>query len=133
MKTEHLISEDGQHRVAIDGLRVWIFRDGDQWVAHGIDINYAVAADSVAEAQKLFGFGLCVTLIENIKRFGSIQRFISQRAPPDIEERWLSELERHGLVDEFVDLRVPSNELTRPAREYGIPSRLHYYHQPAHA
>jgi len=124
MKTEHSIGEDGQHRIAIDGLRVWIFKDGDMWVAHGIDIDYVVSGETAAQAQEAFGFGLSMTLAENIRRFGSIERFISKRAPRDIEECWLAE--RSKLKDETVPLRM-SQAIGAPQEEFGVPPQVHYF------
>src|SRR5688572_2053728 len=73
MKTEHISSEDGQtHRIDIDGLNVWIFRDGAQWIAHGIEIDYAVAAETQEQAKSLFSVGLMMSLIENVRRFGNV-------------------------------------------------------------
>lgn len=132
MKTEHVISDDGQHRIAIDGLRVWLFQEDGQWIAQGIDIDYAVSGETVERAREMFEFGLCLTLVENIRRYGSIERFVSKRVPKDIEDGWLRAIEQHRLHDDPVDFRVPKDELDAPQEEYGVPPRVLFYQEAAH-
>lgn len=124
MKTEHTIDR-GTHRFEIDGLNVWIFQDHDQWIAHGIDIDYVVAAETREQAEALFTVGLIMSVIENVRRFGSAERFISKRAPREIENAWLEA--RQGLSDRTVPLQVPQSELGAPQERFGVPPQLHYY------
>jgi hypothetical protein len=107
MKTEHSIGADGKHRIAIDGLRVWLFQEDDQWIAQGIDIDYAASGETVERAKEMFELGFCLTLVENIRRYGSIERFVSKRVPKEIEDGWQRALDQHRLLEEQTPFSVP--------------------------
>lgn len=97
LKANHRIDEDGKHHVFIEGLRVWVHQSGGNWVAQGIDIDYATSAESGELAAQAFLLGFYMTIGEHLKRFKSLERLISKRPPDDIYKAWLRELECQRL------------------------------------
>lgn len=133
MKTRHLVDQDGNHHiVAIDGLRVWIYRDAEMWVAHGIDIDYAVSGPTPEAVRRNFAMGLCMTVVENLRRFGSVQRFLSRGAPDEIRQRWLHALKTERIQQDAAEFRVPDDELNGLPRPNGLPPSVCYYQSGVH-
>jgi hypothetical protein len=114
--------------IDIGGLNVWIYRDGAQWIAQGIEVDYAAAAETQEQARSLFSVGLMMSLIENVRRFGNVHRFISKRAPREIEEAWL--LAKPGLLSEIEPLQLPPDAFEEPQEKLGVPPHIHYYKEP---
>jgi hypothetical protein len=69
----HGQTQDGTNIVMIDKLRVALMRDGNAWVAQGLEIDYAAEGSSVDDAKDQFQIGLMLTLRENIRVFGHIK------------------------------------------------------------
>jgi hypothetical protein len=130
MHTRHMVDDRGRHHVTIDGLRVWIYQDGPHWIAHGIDIDYATSGDTLEEARHLFALGLCRTIVEHLRRFNTLERLLSRRAPDEIYQRWLHELERDRLTFIAEDFSVPEEELPPWRRPATLPHSFRFY-QPA--
>ncbi len=72
------------HAVAFDSLRVLIIKDGDEWFAQSIDIDYAATGSSLENVQRNFELGLSATIKAHLERFGNIERIM--RTPP-LEDR----------------------------------------------
>lgn len=86
MKAQHLTDGSGNHLVQIVDLQVWVFRDGEHWVAQGLDIDYAAAGETLDEVRMHFSKGLCATIEEHLKKFKTIDALI-RPAPRDV---WLA-------------------------------------------
>ncbi len=87
MKDQNLETADEQDAmVAILNLQVIIAPDGDQWTAQAIEIDYAAGGTSQEDVKERFEAGLCATIHEHLKRFGTVKRLLVA-APSDL---WLS-------------------------------------------
>lgn len=85
----HATTADGLDIVLIDRLRVALLRDGDFWVAQGLEIDLAAQGNSLEEAQRQFERGLVLTLRENLRIYGKIDHVL-RVAPSDVWEDLLS-------------------------------------------
>jgi hypothetical protein len=131
LKADHRVDEDGKHHVFLDGLRVWVHLSGGQWIAQGIDIDYATSGASQELAAQSFMLGLCMTIVEHVRRFRSLERLISKRAPDDVYRAWVRELETHNLAARQVDLPgacVPEDDESSLAL---LPNVFRFYESPA--
>jgi hypothetical protein len=79
----HGLTSDGRDIVMIDKLRVAILRDGDTYVAQGLEIDYAAEGSTIDEAKDCFAQGLMLTLHENIRVFGRIDNVL-RTVPPQL-------------------------------------------------
>jgi len=78
----HATHQDGKtHAVAIKNLRVLIKREGDFWVAQGLEIDYSAYGKDIKQAKERFENGLRSTLHHNIEIFGTIENAL--RVAPD--------------------------------------------------
>lgn len=121
------VDEDGISEVFLEGLRVWVRESGDQWVANGIDIDYATSGPTADNAMKSFVMGLCFTMIEHQKRFKSLEKLLSRRAPDDIYKAWMREVEMNRLENREVRFSPPQSELGEDAPMHMIPHALRVY------
>ena len=87
MIVRHRLNDDGSHQVDIHALRVLLFREGDHWIAQGLDLDYATAGKSIPDVQRRFAEGLCHTLTEYAARDGSLEAFI-RPAPREIWQKY---------------------------------------------
>jgi hypothetical protein len=133
LKTEHRVDDSGNHHVLIDGLRVWVRKEGQHWVANGLDIDYAVAGESREQATRAFVMGLCLTIVEHVKRFHSLERLLARRAPDDIYLAWVREVESNRLEPRVVSLNVPEAELGDWNVLPSLPSAVKFFEPAAHA
>jgi hypothetical protein len=65
-----------RHAVGLWNLHVLIVPDGRFWFAQGLEIDFAVQGDSVADAKKQFENGLEATIHHHIRIFGDIQKLL---------------------------------------------------------
>ncbi len=73
----HAKHVDGKHHaVGVWNLHVLIVPDGRFWFAQGLEIDFAVQGDSVADAKKQFENGLEATIHHHIRIFGNISRLL---------------------------------------------------------
>lgn len=79
---KHTVGNDGSHRVDL-GIRVWIFKDGDHFVAQGLDIDYASCGASLDEVQDHFARGLMATVNDHLDEFGDLRNLV-RPAPSEI-------------------------------------------------
>ena len=130
MKTDHRIDDDGTHHLLIDGLRVWLHQSDGQWVAQGIDINYATYGESRELAEQAFMDGLCRTICENLQRFHSVERLIAKRAPDAVFKKWIRAVETQELEPRSVELArtLPSDLPCAPP-----PIALKFFEPRAHS
>ena len=104
--------EDGSRLVLLGNLRVVLYQEDDQWIAQGLEIDYAAQGDDFESAKYEFQRGLSATLQENFRVFGHIASVL-RPAPSEMWQRVLTpgaQLRRHGQVS----MRRP--ERLAPAR-----------------
>src|SRR5580698_3811970 len=71
----HAKHVDGTHHaVGVWNLHVLIVPDGRFWFAQGLEIDFAVQGDSIADVKKQFENGLEATIHHNIRIFGDIHK-----------------------------------------------------------
>lgn len=87
MRHSVLRNPDGQFDVEIQDLKVWVFRRGDFWIAHGLDIDYVAAGESLDQAKMNFEAGLGGTILINLERFGHLDQVL-RPAPPEVHLSW---------------------------------------------
>ncbi len=75
------------HLVYYDSLRVLITKDGDGWLAQGLEIDYAVDGESLADVKKRFEDGLAMTIESNLRVYGNIKPLLKV-APQDVWDEW---------------------------------------------
>jgi hypothetical protein len=124
---EHGVDEDGKPVVFVDGLRVWLRKSQDHWVANGIDIDYATAGESPEIATRAFMTGLCLTIVEHMKRFNSIEKLLARRAPDEIYQAWIREVERNNLHTREMILTLPMAEFSEEAPRHVLPHSVSFY------
>jgi len=83
----HHVAGDGAHHVAVYNLRVLISRDGDSWIAEGVDIDYAADGASPDEARARFERGLAKSVKAHLAKFGNLRKLV-QPAPDDTRKRF---------------------------------------------
>ena len=123
------VREDGMPEIFLEGLRVWVreSESGDQWIANGIDIDYATSGETQELAVKAFVFGLCLTMVEHQKRFNSLEKLLSRRAPDDIYKAWMREVEMNRLDHRVSRFQLPEAEFGDNAPHRLIPHALRVY------
>jgi len=85
----HAKHVDGEHHaVLVLNLHVMIVPDGKYWFAQGLEIDYAVQGQSVADAKKQFETGFKATIYQHLKVFGHINNML-RVAPNEVwREFW---------------------------------------------
>lgn len=78
---------DGSCVAIFDNLRVLITKDEGVWLAQGLDVDYAIDGDSLADVKKRFEDGLAMTIASNLRVHGSIKPLL-QVAPQEIWDQW---------------------------------------------
>ena len=69
----------------IRDLRVVIVRDGDQWFAQGVDVDYAASGESIEDVKHRFALGLVKSMLVNLEQFGSLDSFLKHPPRSEIE------------------------------------------------
>lgn len=83
------------HAVGVWNLHVLIVPDGRFWFAQGLEIDYAVQGDSVADAKMQFEKGLSATIHHHIRIFGDIEKLL-RVAPNEVwMDLWKSAKAQH--------------------------------------
>ena len=90
------VEDDEQHAVLIDSLRVVLTKDGDQWFAQGLEVDYAAAGSSQDDVKSRFEQGLAATVREHLKVYGSVEKVL-RVAPQSAWNLWLT----HGESYKF--------------------------------
>lgn len=86
--TEAIHAKKGdEHLFGVKALHVLIIKDGDGWFAQGLEIDYASAGSSVAEAKKTFETGLEKTVHEHLIMHGGIEKLLKV-APQEAWEEY---------------------------------------------
>lgn len=87
MEFSYSTTREGAIRFKVDGLKVWIYKGSNYWVAQGLDIGYAASGESVDDVKKRFERGLFATLAVNWKKHGSVDAVLKP-AHPIIWIKW---------------------------------------------
>ena len=115
---EHINDGGGKHAIVVNDLRVMLLKDGDNWFAKGLDIDYASAGATVDEAKKNFETGFAQTIKEYLLMYGDLSKFM-QGAPEEVWEEFLnpppetqylavSSVQLHNLVkDDDLNVKLP--------------------------
>jgi hypothetical protein len=106
-------SAGGLNLVAIGNLRVMIKNDGNQWVAQGLEIDYAVDGTSLSDVKNAFEQGLKFTIGEHLRIFGDFRRLL-RLAPADVWDEFYA----CALNEQFTHQNVSLHQ---------IPMNLDYY------
>jgi hypothetical protein len=110
--------KDGSAVVGIGNLHVVITRDGTQWFAQGLEIDYAAQGSSEKDVRKQFEQGLCSTIHEHLSRFGSIKGIL-QVAPQAV---W-----KEMLFDNLATLRSYSQISSHHALTKKLPKEAEMF------
>lgn len=70
--------------VGILNLQVVLAREGNGWVAQGIEIDYAACGASKDDVKERFESGLCATIQAHLDRFGDVDQLLT----PTPVETW---------------------------------------------
>ena len=82
MSTLHLKNGD-THVVGLNALRVLLVKDGNDWFAQGLEVDYFAGGSSVDEAKKNFEDGLAKTIHEHLRMHGNLEKLL-QVAPQSV-------------------------------------------------
>jgi hypothetical protein len=82
----HAQNDDGWHLVALGNLRVLVCKEDGEWLAQGVEIDYAASGDTISEAQRRFEKGLRATVHLHLTRFQSIEKLL-RYAPEYVRSR----------------------------------------------
>ena len=77
------ITDQENHLVGIGNLRVNLVQDGTYWYAHGMEIDYVAQGATIEEAKKNFEVGLRMTIDENLRVHGTLERML-RPAPAEV-------------------------------------------------
>lgn len=80
-------SKDGSTFAYFDKLRVLITKDDGSWLAQGLDVDYAIDGDSLADVKKRFEDGLAMTIESNLRVHRSIGPLL-RVAPQEVFDQW---------------------------------------------
>ncbi len=69
--------------VKILGLQVVLAKQGKDWVAQGIELDYVAAGASQADVKKRFEDGLKETIQAHLDKFGHLKNFVAS-APAEV-------------------------------------------------
>ena len=114
----HGQTADGVDVVMIDKLRVALVRDGETWVAQGLEIDYAAEGNTIDDAKAQFGRGLMLTLRENIRIFGGIEHVL-RPVPPDIWHVFMA-----SNVLRQTHSQVSAHQVRRLWRTVAVPGEI---------
>jgi hypothetical protein len=95
----------GDHLVGIGNLRVVIVQGETDWYAQGLEIDYAAQGDSLESVRERFEQGLCWTIHEHLRVYGTIEKILTP-APPDI---WKEMLYGDGKLNRFTQVSWHEN------------------------
>lgn len=88
--------------VGILDLQVIVAPQGKLWVAQALEIDYAAAGESPEDAKKRFEDGLCATIHEHLRVFGTLSRLTQSTPAPD---EWFS-LVKKGKLEEYTQVSI---------------------------
>lgn len=97
---------DGQV-VVCDSLRVLITKQDGAWLAQGLEIDYAIDGETIADVKKRFQTGLAMTIESNLRVHGNI-RDLLRIAPQD---RWASYFDTKHALHRFTHSQVMIRQL----------------------
>jgi hypothetical protein len=99
----HLSDEDS-HLVGIGSLRVIICRDGSEWFAQGLEIDYAASGETVEHAKKNFQDGLKGTINLHLQVHGGIEKLLKMAPQRVWRQLWSGRHYQHTQVSIHDDI-----------------------------
>lgn len=72
------------HLVGVKALRVMLLKDGNNWFAQGLEIDYAAAGADLDDVKNRFAEGLAMTIGEHLIMHGTIEKLLK----PAPEDAW---------------------------------------------
>ena len=69
----------------LNDLTVVISRDGEQWFAQGVQIDYATSGTSLEDVQERFVRGLAKSITLNLVEFGTLDKFLRYTPQKEVE------------------------------------------------
>jgi len=75
-------TSDGSRVAGYENLRVLITKQDGAWLAQGLEIDYAVDGETVAEVKQRFETGLAMTIESHLRVNGHIRELL-RAAPPE--------------------------------------------------
>lgn len=130
VKAQHRNVGGNLHQVEIDGLRVWVYPADGQWVAHGIDVDYAASGETMQKAQRAFIEGFMLTIVQHLLRFKSLEKLLSRGAPDDVRRRWIVAMESHQVYRSDEPLEFKPTDGVPPAW-VTVPRSVAFYRPTA--
>ena len=89
LKINKLLFMSNSEDFQIEGLRVVVWQNDDGWMAQGLEIDYAAGGVSIEDVMERFSTGLALTLRENQKAFGTVDRVLKP-APAELWKPFLT-------------------------------------------
>ena len=119
---DHVTDGGSKHAVVVNDLKVMLLKDGDNWFAQGLEIDYAAAGQTIEETKKNFEIGFANTIKEHLMMYGNIEKFLqiaSQEAwqeflnaPPETQHMIVSTVQVHDLIEESdLDVKLPFSNI----------------------
>lgn len=81
------VDGNGSSVAVLDSLRVLITKEDGTWLAQGLEVDYAVDGDSLADVKKRFEDGLAKTIEANIRVHDNIKPLL-RVAPQEVWDQW---------------------------------------------
>lgn len=82
-KAVHIRDDDNNHVVGLGAIRVLICHEGDEWLAQGVEVDYAASGTSLEDVQGRFERGLELTVRAHLTMHDTIDGLLKY-APGDI-------------------------------------------------
>ncbi len=78
---------DGSQVIVCENLRVLITKEDGVWLAQGLEIDYAIDGESVADVKRRFQDGLTLTIQSNLRVYKELKGLL-QIAPQEVWDQW---------------------------------------------
>ena len=111
----HVQNHD-DHAVCIGSLRVLITQHENEWIAQGIEIDYAASGSSLNNVKDNFQNGLALTIEEHLKAFGTIEHLLKHAPVTELRKLKYIDVHTFGMVS-FHDL-AELQEIDRSAPDF---------------
>jgi hypothetical protein len=123
---------DGKtHIVGISALKVVIVKDGCNWFAQGLDVDYAAEGISVENAKQNFENGLVATIHQHLKAYNEPSKMLKP-APPEVwQEMFYAPLTglnvSNAIHNKYYQLSVHSLEGNDAFKKFTLFKSIEYY------
>jgi len=123
---------DGKlHIVGISALKVVIMKDGANWFAQGLDVDYAAEGVDVENAKQNFENGLVATIHQHIKAYNEPTKVLKP-APPEVwQEMFYAPLMgatiSNVIHNKYYQMSVHSLEGNAAFQKFTLFKNIEYY------